>query len=828
MAATTLCTALLLSATFTQSAAPIDVRVGIVAYEDFLGEYSEYQQLFAEIAQREPNMHFRLAVGSYGEVLHWIDHQQIDLAILTPGVFAGLLAPQASGWETRMCDYVATVQLPTARSRWASAERRTEGFSDHYQSVCLVAADSPLQSVDDLRRLAQESNAQEGKVEYLFVHPLSVSGHAAPREALRQANVKTAGLPIRFTYSHSQSIRMLLDRGTQKERVAFVWDDAAGNDPTLEEGVRRLPFPELERIEIPHDVVVARKGFRHASLLRELLLAPLSEEQRFRFVQREDWRQRFEQVHKWLDATGAVTTADEGENISLDEIGHLLLQYARSGPRLPRLALVLSGGGAKCSYQVGAVAAIEKQLSQLRRENPRHQLDIQLVVGTSGGAINSLPVALGVSGSAEGRQAFYDTWTELNQCEIIRPPLAVRINMGLWFALLQTALIIWVVRWRVRDENRRGWAFAAIYTLLAGAEILLGYVAPPPWRWLGMNHVLHHLWLWFSFGVKASAWSLFAIGLGALLLQAIRSRRGDHIRLPRRITRTLLVTGLLGLPLLQVLTMCVLEETLSSGEGMENALARKFPRLINRDLASRNQLPLEVNPATPAARTLQEVSEQIMQRGLLERDLVITGSCLDQTSQELPSDLYFFAPSHRVENLLAQGEQMMPYGERGVSLLSHPQILLDVIMGSGSIYPLFPARRIEGIPRPGEQIELVDGGFAHNSPIEAAVLWGATHIILIDVTPRGRIQRGNFLQNATSSVRHLHRQAQLLDARSRERATVFTLSPEPPHICIIDFADNLVAESIEQGERDAGLDPASRTPRFHKQLGAPVFQEAGP
>ena len=88
---------------------------------------------------------------------------------------------------------------------------------------------------------------------------------------------------------------------------------------------------------------------------------------------------------------------------------------------------------------------------------------------------------------------------------------------------------------------------------LAGIEVLLGYVAPLPGSLLGTNHVLHHIWLWFSFGVKASAWSLFAIGVVALVLQAVRSRRGDHIRLPKRFTRTLLVTGLLGLPLLQVI-----------------------------------------------------------------------------------------------------------------------------------------------------------------------------------------------------------------------------------------------------------------------------------
>ena len=34
----------------------------------------------------------------------------------------------------------------------------------------------------------------------------------------------------------------------------------------------------------------------------------------------------------------------------------------------------------------------------------------RLVVGTSGGAINSLPIAMGISSTEEGRQAFRETW----------------------------------------------------------------------------------------------------------------------------------------------------------------------------------------------------------------------------------------------------------------------------------------------------------------------------------------------------------------------------------------------------------------------------------
>ncbi len=810
-------TALLLAVSPAASeTAPIEVRVGIVAYEDFHEEYARFEEIFAAIARRDPAMRFKLAVGSYGHVLHWLDRQQIDVAVLTPGVFAGLLVRTGDSWKPRLCDYLVTVQLPKAKSPWASPVRRKDGFFNSYRSVCLVADDSPIASIDDVRRWASRN-----ELEYLFVHPLSVSGRAAPMAALRRAKIKTANVPTRFTYSHSQSIRMLTDPTATRPRVAFVWDDAAGLNPELEEGVRRLTFPALDEIAIPHDVIVARTGFSDAERLRRLLLAPTNSAQRYRFIQVQAWQQQYAEVRNWLDATGSIPATQKGERIALDEIGHLLLQYARSQPQPPRLALVLSGGGAKCSYQVGAVSAIERKLSQLRRENPQHPIDINLVVGTSGGAINSLPVALGITKTDAGRQSLRDTWMELNQCEIVRPPLMIRINMGLWFALLQTAIVIGLVRWRIKDENRRGWAFAAIYTFLAGIEVLLGYFAPTPWALLGTNHVLHHIWLWFSFGVKASAWFLFAIGVGALILQTVRARRGDHIRLPKRFTRSLLVGSLLGLPLLQVITIVGFEETLSSGEGMEDALANKFPRLINRFLEDQNQLPLVENSFGTARERLQDVSRQIIDRNLLQRDLVLTGSCLDQTSHELPSDLYFYAPADRHADV-------HPYGQRGLSLQSHPDILLDVIMGSGSIYPVFPARRIDGIPRPGEQIELVDGGFAHNSPVEAAVLWGATHIVLIDVMASSRVKRGNFLQNAASSVQHLHRQAQLLDARSRNKVTIFTLAPEPPNICIIDFADNLVAASIDQGFRDASLYGTEITPRFRKELGEPVFRDIVP
>lgn len=816
MAGFSLIAALLISTGFGQPAPqPTNVRVAIVAYEDFHTELEHFQQLFGELSRQDPTLQFQLTVGSYGEVLHWIDRRIVDVAVLTPGAFASRL-PSESDAVPPASRYLATVQLPMATSPWASAARQAKGFHDSYRSVCLVSDSSQLQSVADLRAAVEKD-----RVEFLFVHPLSVSGLAVPKEALGQVGIEPKAEQIRFTYSHSQSIRMLNEVRPGSERVAFVWDDAAGNDLTLGAGVRQLLFPQLEDLEIPHDVVVARTDFEPAGRLQSLLLEGFHDEQRYRFTRIEDWRARYGSVHGWLAAAGASSSLGEGEKASLDEIGQLLLQYSRSQPQPPRLAVVLSGGGAKCSYQVGAVTALEEKLDELRRDNPAPGLDIKLVVGTSGGAINSLPVAMGISSTEGGQQSLRNTWHELDQRQIVRPSLLIRANMGLWFALLQTAVVIFFVRRFVPEPENRGRRFALAYTVLAGVEIVMGYFPGLPWRWLGSNHIWHHAWLLLGFGVRASAWSLFAIGIVAMILEAAGARRGRHFSIPEWFTRTVLVAGLLGLPLLQLVTVLTYEETLSGGQGMQTALADKFPDLIDRHLARGNLAPLEIDRADDSAERLQNVSRQVIQRRMLKRDLVITGSCLEQTSQDLPSDLYFYAPADPAAT-------PPPFGERGLSLVERPHILLDVVMGSGSIFPVFPARKINDIPRDGEQIELVDGGFAHNSPVEAAVLWGATHIVLIEATPRKRSERGNFLKNATSSFRHLHRQAQLLDARSRGKVVVFGLSPEPPHMCVLDFADNLIAASIQRGYQDASVAAASANLRFRKELGEPVFVDVRP
>ena len=547
-----------------------------------------------------------MAVGSYGEVVHWIDRQTVDLAILTPGVFASLLSNSNGTTHSLRCQYLATMQLPAARSKWATDQRQAEELCDHYGSVCLVAESSTLQSVEELRQATSKN-----QVEFLFVHPMSVSGRIAPTAILQGLGITPNREQVRFTYSHSQSLRILANPMPAKERIAFVWDDAAGNDTALESGIRRLPFPELEALQIPHDVVVASNEFQYGDHFRTLLLNQVRNGP-FQFTQVDNWASLYEAVNHWVEVSNTTLLTDQGEHVSLDEIAHSLLQYARSQPHPPRLALVLSGGGAKCSYQVGAVQALEEKIAELRERNPEQDIDIELVVGTSGGAINSLPMAMKIGATAQGQKTLEATWHALDQRDIVRPSFLVRANMGLWFAIVQTALIIWAVRWFVPQIERRGKTFAITYTVVAALEILLGDLPGSPWHWLGTNHVLHHAWLWFSFGVRTSAWSLFAIGIGAIFLESRAMRRGQHISIPKWFTKTTLLAGVLGLPIIQWTIILLHEETLSGGQGMERALADKIPPLIDKHLAHHDLSPLEKKGTDKPHEMLRNVSRQVI------------------------------------------------------------------------------------------------------------------------------------------------------------------------------------------------------------------------
>jgi hypothetical protein len=324
-----------------------------------------------------------------------------------------------------------------------------------------------------------------------------------------------------------------------------------------------------------------------------------------------------------------------------------------------------------------------------------------------------------------------------------------------------------------------------------------------------------------TFGAEGAGWVLLAAGIAGIACAA-----GLRSRLPmdrlRKLPRTAAFLGAILLPLLQAWTVLFHEPTLSEGQGIEATLYDRFARLIVAKRASQghnSSAPARNGRAANTPDALRALSRQILDEGLLERDLVLTGSVLGDRGLDVPPDLYFWASA-------GQTPARPSFGPRGVALANRSELLLDALIGSGSIYPVFPSRFLRDFPRAGEATEIVDGSFAHRSPVEAAVLWGATHIILIQADPDELVPRGGFAANLGAALTHLYEQAQLTDARTKERAMLFSLAPRPPHIGLLDFAGNLIEGSLAKGYREVrgdDLPGLSQPPPFRKEVGLPHF-----
>ena len=267
--------------------------------------------------------------------------------------------------------------------------------------------------------------------------------------------------------------------------------------------------------------------------------------------------------------------------LDLEELGDLLIHYARSQPDPLRLAVVFSGGGAKCSYQAGAIRAIEEELARLREQTGESSLDISLVVGTSGGAINALPVAMGMSASPELYAQMAAAWRSLDQRDIVRPALLVRLNMAMWFASLQFLLFSRIWHHRRPDGPDRSPVGRWILCLIAGAvEVLLAYLPWDPWSALGPRPDLHRLYLWLTLGGEGAGWILLATGASGLALRANGAEGRPTLKRFRRLLRAAAIAGIVVLPVFQAWTILGFEPTLSEGYGIEETLFDRFSRLV--------------------------------------------------------------------------------------------------------------------------------------------------------------------------------------------------------------------------------------------------------
>lgn len=996
---------------------PVVVRVGVVTYSDYDKTHAESQQKFAKIASqynassKGTKIDFRVTVGAYDDILEWYKTGLVDVAVLSAGPVAELLSSVKGESDLKEL-YIATAALPKAtRSMLASPERRAPGPHVKYQSVCVVGKDSPIRDWEDI-----EAGAREKMVKFLFVHPLSASGRILPEYVLRykkgfDSDMLSKNLvEAEWTYDHSSTLKALSQHGGEGEsKVAFVWD-GIDVDPTK---FRKIAIPELEEFWIPQEVVLVSSNFAaRKGLMKDVFLRYVDKGQGRGYVEVPDWVEQYKaSIVEWLNKLELKPSKMGQQHFTLEQIIGKLHSYELSRPGATRLALVLSGGGAKCAYQAGAIEAIEAELNRLEEEDAlapesvaeteegaagekRRRLDIGLVVGTSGGAINALSTALGVTRTDEGRAELQKTWLSFSQRDFFRPWSPMPFTLGLIVAFMQALVIILVLRlvdneqikWhrltrpfilmlavvavalffsRLRfwaliplllmaviigaqlfESRASNWRMTTGGTLLVVGigELLVWHFSLTPWqrmqlvlpalgflvscvaailvirlffdqemRWvrvagvvipvlaaaeiaflaltwgassnrmrlIAWNHVVHHVWLFLTMNLVLTASCLIAIGVLMLLAElAVRAEQGQGpgwvVRLWARRGRPadggdegpegvnareaarggvagfkdavlsltqadrlffnsrtpilrVLAVALASLLVFQVAGSLFYNTSLSDSGGLEHAFVSKLPNLLDHHPGV--EVPFVPQGEDDRAR-LEDISRRIVGGGLLQRDLVVTGSLL--TTGDEPPDTYFYF-DHRGPGSDAKlpPDKGVPPDMRFKSFgdAEFAPRLLDVVIGSASIYPVFDPRCLPTsggncVPD-GGGMQLIDGGFAHNSPIEAAIAWGATHIILIEASPKAKPARGsNLWDNSLDAFNYLFSQAQLLDTHSKGKVELFSLRPGPdnlaeePNLCTFDFVDFLVEGAISKGMDDAS---EVENPKFLRGRGQPSF-----
>lgn len=954
----------------THAKQAIVVQVGITDFRKVESSYAKYTKLFEELANaagKDQPITFRFAIGTDNEVLDWFNKGLIDVAVLQAMPVADLLSSFSEDEKKQLEeDYIGDLaDLPERKEderavglHQDSAAEKNPDYYFKYRTNCIVsAADEELKSFSDIQKLASA-----GKVKFLFVRPFSMTGYVVPYSFLLEKRIEPTKEQLDFTFQHSNSLKRLMkplpeDEG--KHLVAFVIDSTPykydPQDPA-KEIFRKIDAPGLENYLIPHEVVLVNHNLkkyqegnsskfdRYKSLMEQLFRSREANMRSNRgLTSRFIFRSK---PGSWINNYNDVRNAIKRVNLPRQLLNRSSFEEMTDDwsrwPIPPRIALVLSGGGAKCAYQAGAIQEIERKLKEKK-------LDIGLVVGTSGGAINALLVALGVTKDENAGIALSETWQSFEQRDFFQPSLLFNFVFGLAFGLLQALLITLTVllfgqehlNWRKMllvlgliglaeaiallyfDVSRSYvWALfsiqiATFIIIITGVRLFRGlhnaivrrfqawispgkrnlntgamvnYSAteartgmtnlPPGERWwrlagwmmvavstieilianapqfgrslsaLSVNHWIHHFSMIITLSSLWSAPWPFLLG-AAMVISGWKMFPPFDWNARRDVLIQGMVIGLVVISSLLIMHSVFKETSPSSATGIEQAFETEIPKVIRYlkpDFSTSSEGDIRMR--------LENTSRQIIASDLLKRDLVITASRLPSSDRELQENLkdYEMSANQLNEDLYfyyRSGTVMPPLDKRFIPFNTNREKLLDVVIGSSTIYPLFPARTLTNVQVGSEdlamktvpEMKIIDGGFIHNVPIDAAIKWGATHVVLIEASPNQPAREPtNFLENAYVAFVYLFTQAQRSDILAQSSVEVFKLQPTSPcdklnarsncsddpepNMDTFDFSKEILERAYNKGVEDA----RGPKPLFIRLPGLPLFRDvtAGP
>lgn len=825
-----------------QSEANAPFRVGIVAYDDIRTRAQVMSESFARIGHD-----LRFAAGTAEEVLDWVSQSLVDIAVLSPGAFAAsgaVLTDQERDERTEKnalpawnCRYLITPALAPSRSPFASrARRRGGGFL--YQALCLVhrrswnalQSEFPGSDVETIKKAARGHRLQ-----FVFGDPLSLSGTIVPRAQLAVLGIDP-GSRWEFSFGHRDTLRLLLQEpdltigGERRSRLGFVFDGSVAEDVVRMR--QDLVTVDLRLTDdLPAEVWVVRPDFGEhdtselrAALLRNDLGGSGLQKFRDQGISQDGSTEIDTLAHRvrsWAKDAG-VELGDDGRTrpIGIAEIVHSMRHYERRYNDRPRLALVLSGGGAKCAYQAGAMASIERQLAELRdfkvlapnvtsaAMQERVSPDISLVVGTSGGALNALPAAVGVTARPEGAARLEAVWKTIQLTDLLRPYPAVCAALGTLVGVCLTFLTWLLVEGLVLAGARCGYHEIQRHALLASrlivAAALLGFWAVRIARPEGIKTLAPHHWtayygLWIPLNLSVPS-AIFVVCVGALFsqLNGRRTPRAESVAFELQCWRRVGIVALLC-------AVCGYEtlwrhRSLSDGSEMQRMIVHRVLDVLGKDVPKNRSKLGNIDQQASALSSAICSRRQSRRRDLVMAVSLLGGQGMADRYVYLPATAGGPPPSYEQRAIdLQRKNELSP-----ISVMEDPLQIIPLMIASGTIFPVFPARTFIDPTGRNEDLYVVDGGFAHNIPVEAAVDWGATHVIVIEASPRRDcMEQAAFLRNVGVAFDHLFAQAQLTDVRSRQKLEIYVLRPDTEILKTLDFRTSLIDAALSRGRQDA-------------------------
>ena len=368
-------------------------------------------------------------------------------------------------------------------------------------------------------------------------------------------------------------------------------------------------------------------------------------------------------------------------------------------PAKRKVALAISGGGAAGAYCAGVIEALVTRLKE-------RGIEIDLLVGTSAGALNAYGVLLESLGMAN---------SQIARDPDLQQPYSSFIA-SIWSYLdrhRKTSTWIvgrraWIVALAGRGASSR-WLRLAFGLLLAALVLALN-----PFLLFAVSLLVGLEGWWPAWLEAGHALNFTALGVASLLFWLL---------VAGIILRRFRYSLFRDVPLLRLLA--------NTGPGGD--LSR--PWFWSREKT--------VDRARVLSRRIVEAwykDDRAPELILTATDISLGRECLFTLVR--PRTYRRLAQSEWVAVQFDSGDEASrPYRREAGSLFALGENFLQSIAGSTAVPGAFPAQQI-GLYGPGGRHEVrhvfVDGGVLNNSPVHIAIDAGATHMISLEVEPLGR------------------------------------------------------------------------------------------